>query len=755
VRATYLLLALGLSAAGCTRAQYRVAADRETYPIITERITAPSYDIGRTIIDPAPTSRLYDPFDPDHPPKPPDDPAAAGYMARPNGMKGARGWLRDGAIDSLEPPAWQQSLGLDEKGVLKLDADRAVEIALNNSREYQTVLEGVYLSALSLTLNRFEFDLHWFGRNATTFTHFGSSSSPIESNTLTSDSDLGFTRTLAAGGQLLVDFANNIVLEYNGVDKSQVRSTLAINFIQPLLRHAGRAVRMEALTQAERDVLYVVRGFARFRKQFWSDIAVQQGGYLDILLLVQTIRNNKSNLKEQERNNNLYTELFRGGRASVVETDQVFQNYQSSRLSVIDSESSLETALDRYKLRLGLPPRIPVELDETFLAKFIVTDPKLEKQRDDLETFQRDRLKELGQVPPVKDLLKSFARLREFAALAPKALEMAVGDVDKWGAQLALPPRAGADPGQRERAKAMHESLKKQIPEIADELKKLRGKIDQHAGGVAEDTRKLAWEALTDDVQKLMGQFDTIITMQTQARVFLIELPEVADREADAFAIARENRLDLQNRLAIVTDAWRQVRIAANALMSDLNVIAQAEIGTDKDHDRPFNFAAEASRYAVGLRFDGPLNRMAERNAYRASLITYQRAKRAYLELSDQIEQQVRQDFRQLNRLRISFEISQLQLLSAARQFENARLTLLGPREKRTANDSTTLNLLQALNSLLTARNQLVSNYINFEQQRVQLLLDLEMLHLDPRGFPVHADPRPPLPATDVPAAKS
>jgi Outer membrane efflux protein len=349
--------------------------------------------------------------------------------------------------------------------------------------------------------------------------------------------------------------------------------------------------------------------------------------------------------------------------------------------------------------------------------------------------------------------LKSFARLREFAALAPKALTLAVADVDKWGAQLGMPPRAGADPGQRERAKTMHERLKNQIPEIAADLQKMLDKIDKHTAGVAEETRKQAWEALTDDTQKLLGQFDTIITMQTQARVFLIELPEVEQRQAEAFALARENRLDLQNRLALVTDAWRQVRIAANALMSDLNVIAQAEIGTDKDHDRPFNFAAEASRYAVGLRFDGPLNRLAERNAYRASLIAYQRAKRAYLELLDQVEQQVRQDFRQLNRLRISFEISQLQLLSAARQFENARLTLLGPREKRTANDSTTLNLLNALNSLLGARNQLVSNYINFEQQRVQLLLDLEVLHLDPRGFPVHADPRPPVP-TDLPPAK-
>jgi outer membrane protein TolC len=210
---------------------------------------------------------------------------------------------------------------------------------------------------------------------------------------------------------------------------------------------------------------------------------------------------------------------------------------------------------------------------------------------------------------------------------------------------------------------------------------------------------------------------------------------------AEAVAMAQQNRLDLQNKLGAVTDAWRQVRITANALKSDLNVIANAQIGTDPDHNRPFNFAAEASRYTVGLQFDGPLNRQAERNAYRVSLIVYQKAKRDYVAASDGVELQVRQDLRQLHRLRISFEISRQQLLAAARAVESTRLTLLGgPREKRTANDSTTLNLLKALSDLLDARNRLAQNYINYEQQRVQLLLDLEALSLDQRGFPNATD---------------
>jgi hypothetical protein len=724
-----MLLALGLLA-GCSRAHYRTAADRETYPIIAERIVDPAYDIGRVALEPDPASRLADPYDPDYPPKPPDDPAAQRFMERPGGMKGARGWYRDGAVDHVEPPGWEYTLGLDEKGVLQLNTDRAVEIAVLNSREYQTALEEVYLTALALTLNRFEFDLRWFLRNNTTFEHFGSG--PTESNTLTTNTNFGFERNLAAGGQLLVDFANNVVIEFTGDNRSQVRSTLLITLVQPLLRNAGRAVRLEDLTQAERDVLYAVRDFARFRKQFWAGIAVQDGGYLDLLLNVQTLRNERANLKRQEEVYRLYNEMFSRGRASVVEFDQSSVSLQSARLNVIDAEAGLEAALDRFKLRLGVPPRIPVELDDEALDQFIVTNPNFEKLRDDLEAFQRERLKELDQAPPAKDLIEHFATLRTFANQTPAVLDEAAADLKRWGAKLDEPLGPKDDPEQRERDRATYQNLKKQLPDMAAALKKVSAAIDQHQAGVTEATRKLAWEALAKDTTDLLAQLDAAIAVQTQARINLIRLPQVEYAEGDALPLARQNRLDLQNRLALVTDAWRQVRIAANALKSDLNVIAEAELATDPDHDKPFNFASEASRYAIGLRFDGPLNRMAERNAYRAALIVYQRARRSYMELSDQIELQVRQDLRQLNRLRLGFEISRQQLLSAARQFENARLTLLRPQEKRGTNDATTLNLLQALQSLLKARNDVAASYINFEQQRVQLLLDLELLYLDP-----------------------
>lgn len=747
MRARVLLIAVALT--GCSRATYREWADRETYPVVDERVVCPQFGIGRTQVEPAPGSRLADPFDPDHPPKPPDDYSAALFMDRPGGMRGSSHWGKDGHTDQIEGPGWLECLAPNARGVVKLTQDRAVEIALLNSREYQTALENVYLSALALTLNRFEFDVRWFGRNGTTFTHTGSGGQPFETDALSVNTQFGFNRTFAAGGQLLADLSNALVFEYaNG--STVVKSNLIFQFTQPLLRNAGRKVRLEALTQAERDVLYAVRDFARFRKQFWAQTAIQNGGYLDLLLSVQTVRNARENLKLQEESFRLYNELFRGGRASAVEYDQAYRGVLTARQGVIDAEVGLQSSLDGYKLRLGLPPRLPIELDDSLLEQFVLTEKESEKLRDDFEAFQRERLKEIDEAPTAAALRAQFAALKQLADRVPVALGQTNADLARWKAHLGGPLRPGEDQELRDRTQAAYDDLTKSMAEAAADLKTVSDAVERHRAGVTEETRKASWEAMTGDLKTLILVLDAVIGAQTQARIYLIELPEVEAEEARSLATAKENRLDLMNQLAAVTDAWRKVTVAANALRGDVSLVATANLGTDPDHTRPFNFAAQASSYTVGLQIDGPLNRLAERNTYRASLITYQRAKRDYVALSDRIELQIRNDLRQLTRLRVSFEISRQRLVSSARQYENTRLQLLGPRAGRQANDSTTLALQQALADLLGARNSLAAAYINFEQQRVQLLLDLEVLQLDLRGFPTNVGR--PLPSAGPPA---
>lgn len=732
-RLSILLLLL----TGCTRAQYRQSADAETYCIIDERIVDPTYSVGRTRLEPETFSRLSDPFDPDAPPKPPDDPAAAGWMANPGYMRGARDWGRDGCTDLIEPRGWEEALAPDDAGKVHLTQDSAVDIALLNSREYQTTLESLYLTALALTLNRFEFDLQWFGRNSLGFTHANNSSLPNERNTLTNTATLGFTRNFAAGGQFLASFANTLVFEYTGANTKQIRSNIALSLVQPLLRGAGRKVRLENLTQQERNVLYAVRDFARFRKQFWADISTQGGGYLDVLLAVQTYRNAQANLVRQVEIYRLYNELFNGGKVSAIERDQFFQSYQGAQLAVIQAETSLQIQQDQFKLRLGVPPRLPMELDDSLLKQFELEDERMVKLREEIANFQTARMAQLDELPTPAEFQVYYEHLLGLLDRLQESLEFARGDFLKWKNQHAAElPTDDTREGYEISTQSINKIEKELLPDIVAALERLPETLLRHKMDSATAEPQVTFEVLNSDLNNLIYQVDAMLAIQTQSRIQLIRLPIVSLEMDEGVAIAKAQRLDLQNQLGFVTDAWRKTWVAANALRGGLNVVAGANIGTEPGSSKPFDFSAQASQYTLGLEVDGPLNRLAERNNYRASLITYQRAKRAYVGLSDNIEFSIRRDLRTLKLLELSFEISRQQLLAAARQLESARLTLLGPKDRRSNNDTTTINLLQALTNLLNARNTLAGNYINYEQQRVQLLLDMESLQLDSRGFP-------------------
>src|SRR5438132_11509277 len=128
-----LLLVLVLLASGCTRAFYRQQADRDTYKAIDERDHDPRWQLPSVKIEPPPESRLHDPYKPDRPPMPPDDPAADRYMQRANGMRGYRRWHKDGDAPTIENPNWRDYLQLDKDGTLVLTPKRAVELGLLHS----------------------------------------------------------------------------------------------------------------------------------------------------------------------------------------------------------------------------------------------------------------------------------------------------------------------------------------------------------------------------------------------------------------------------------------------------------------------------------------------------------------------------------------------------------------------------------------------------------------------------------------------
>src|SRR5207253_139693 len=87
-----------------------------------------------------------------------------------------------------------------------------------------------------------------------------------------------FSKLLPTGGLLLLNFANQTVFNFLNPKSTVSTSTLSFDAIQPLLRGGGRAVTLEPLTQTERNLLYQIRVYARFRKEFYVSIAGGSGG---------------------------------------------------------------------------------------------------------------------------------------------------------------------------------------------------------------------------------------------------------------------------------------------------------------------------------------------------------------------------------------------------------------------------------------------------------------------------------------------
>ena len=82
--------------------------------------------------------------------------------------------------------------------------------------------------------------------------------------------------------------------------RSGLTSLFGVTVLRPLLRGSERKVVLENLTQAERDTLYEVRSFNRFRKTFVVSVISQ---YYGVLLRYDYVNNAKNNHNTLKYNN--------------------------------------------------------------------------------------------------------------------------------------------------------------------------------------------------------------------------------------------------------------------------------------------------------------------------------------------------------------------------------------------------------------------------------------------------------------------
>jgi len=684
----------------------------------------------------------------------------------------------------------------------RLALEDIVELALLNSREYQAQKERLYLTALNLSLERFDYDVKFStSGNRMTVDYLDGPASQGRQSTLSIPSSLTGDRLLATGGTVLASFANRVVLTFNGPNgfTADIGSDLLYELSQTVFQ---RDFVLENLTQAERDVVYAMRSFARFRKTLFRDLATQ---YYRLLLTYRGIEIVSQDYFSNLRGFNQGEAEYRAGRLPRFQVDQFEQSTLESRRQLISECNTLEQNLDRLKIRIGLPPELPVNLDLTELDQLTLRDEvtavaeRVRRSRRNLITEREqpavtraallsgsvdlvrkmllvEQLQQrLGEeAPALASLQVELARLAAAEAqlevqfsrdvltqeqgLVPAAppLRIYQRTMDLVNSLLVLTARQLRVAELRNLDAEHRNAIQVRVDELLQRNVTLQEDLDkvivdrqlaripefvQAAAGLLADT-----SAVSQQMQALLPTVpaDADAAMQealADADRLIGESQELLAREAgglvpveigveEALLTALTLRYDLMNQRETLADAWRDIKFAGDDLKSVLNLRASQRMRTRSDTNRPFDFTFDDSDTRLTVTFDAPLNRRAQRNRFRKSLIDYNAGLRTLMEQEDEVKFNVRDSLR---RLLLDREQYRIDVASAALAYErriSTRLQLrLGVQNIRVE------DVLDAQQAYTRSLNRLAGSHIQYILDRIGLFLDLELLEVDEAGF--------------------
>lgn len=642
---------------GCNRSYYRRQADCDARMLIVEKLNDPRWSDIDPTIEIQPDSRMYDQFSADNPPMPNDDYASHALMNCVDGKPGYQYWHVNGDTTYVANPEWRAYLPLDENGVLRLDLDKAVQLSLIHSPNLQTQRENLYELALTVSLQRFGFDLQAFNSWNNLLRTGGRNSSQAGGSSFLTDSGTRIEKLATNGASFVVGLANSVIWSFGG-DTTQTGSSLIdFTFIQPLLRGAARQVVMEGLTQAERNLLAGVRQLERFRRGFYLSIVTGgntgpgpssnslsylnqpptanfgASGFIGLLQTRQEIRIREFNVQALENVLAQFQELVREERIPLLQLRQVETSLYTAQRSLLSLRVQFENQKDTFKRSLGLPPDLVIQIDDPFLEQFELIDDDLLERQLMSNLFKEQIGQVLSKIEPqsaedgslelewseqlndaLAGLLPAFDTLSEFFDLLEGP------DRERLLADFAhLEAVTAQRQAELEELRSKVESgnaiydiepsiLKAESIVAAEQLRSELGELEKKLAGL----RKTA-QTIRDEVMKLSEEGPSLTSAQISERLnskILFDAPEVVTKLADAViemtllqARARTNSISLPPVELESATAWTIAcqfrRDLMNARAALVDQWRQIEIGAD-DLESVLDVVVEGSVGTLG-----------------------------------------------------------------------------------------------------------------------------------------------------------
>ena len=194
--------------------------------------------------------------------------------------------------------------------------------------------------------------------------------------------------------------------------------------------------------------------------------------------------------------------------------------------------------------------------------------------------------------------------------------------------------------------------------------------------------------------------------------------------ERQGYLMAVTNRLDVLNEVDRFEDAQRKVRVAASDLKPGLDLVVDASL------KKQFysSFSPEEFASTSGLKLKLPLNQLTERNAYRTSLINFEKQMRKLAAELDSLRENIREGIRALEQERENYFIQKAALDLARQQVEVMPLLLQN-------DDADIRDQLEAQADLVEAQNDVTSAVVDYHVARWNLLKNLGALSVEGEQF--------------------
>ncbi|GMU38617.1 MAG: TolC family protein [Phycisphaerae bacterium] len=231
-----------------------------------------------------------------------------------------------------------------------------VAYAMRHARDLQTAKEELYLAALDLSLERHLWTPQFEAAISAEFADYGQVRD--FDRAMTTVSEVAMRQRLPLGGDVTARLLNTLMRDLGEHITSGESGQFILEANVPLFRGAGR-VAQESRYAAERALIYAVRQYERFRRQFVVQIATT---YFDLQQAQASIINAEATREALWLNYQRALSFQQHNQMALFEVTRVESSFRAAESNVQDALEAYESAKDQFKILIGMPVAEPFDV---------------------------------------------------------------------------------------------------------------------------------------------------------------------------------------------------------------------------------------------------------------------------------------------------------------------------------------------------------------------------------------------------------